>query len=969
MPVGGPSIGFHRRVRRRHTRPLPSTDRNAADHGAGDVRNPTAQTALLAVRSSCDDSRVCTVDLYGRATELATVRSLIERAREGAGGAMVVRGPAGIGKTSLLDAARTLAEPDDTLILTAAGVAAERRLPFAGLHQVLRPLMAGLAGLAHPQRSAIEAAFGAGDTAAPDLFRIALATLDLLVDAGHDRPLLLLADDADCLDRPTQDVLGFVARRLASERVALLLAVRDGAADPFAQAGLPELRLPPLAEEAAVELLSATAPALDPAARRSVLDTASGNPLGLVELASDPAALLGEPPTPDHRLTLTARLERSFAARLPDLPATTRTLLLVLAADTGCSLAEALHATALVRGAPAEIDAVDPAVAAQLVEVDEQAQPRFRHPLIGSAVHQAATLAERVAVHAALAQVVADQPDRSAWHSAAAVIGPDDEVADRLEAAATRAQRRGAVAIAVAALERAGQLRTDPRRRAGLLLRAAETAIELGRRYAAELLSEVAGASLPQLDRARSLLVAETIDLAARPDPQRIRALVDAAGQARRAGDDELAISLLWAAATRCMWTSPAEPERSLVGRAAAELGAPASNARLLAILAYTDPVGRGELVAQVLAQSSTMGDATAVRLLGSAAFAVADFHAAAAFVAEAAAAHRAQGRLGQLARTLSILAWSAVFTGDWDRARTAADESARLAAETGALDWHGPAEGVQAILAAYRGEADAADRLALDIQRREPPAGSLRQHYMTQLIRGVAAIGAGRHGDAFAHLRRIFDPADPAHHYCMRFSTLAPLAEAAAHSGDVDEARAIVESHEGLAARTPAPFFHVGMRYARAVLADDADATPRFDEALRANLSRWPMERGRLLLAHGSWLRRRRRIAESRAPLRAARDAFDALGARPWGDRARDELRASGEASKEQSPPARSALSPQELHIAQLAAAGLTNRQIGQQLYLSHRTVGSHLYRLFPKLGITSRAQLTAALAAPERQ
>jgi DNA-binding CsgD family transcriptional regulator len=223
------------------------------------------------------------------------------------------------------------------------------------------------------------------------------------------------------------------------------------------------------------------------------------------------------------------------------------------------------------------------------------------------------------------------------------------------------------------------------------------------------------------------------------------------------------------------------------------------------------------------------------------------------------------------------------------------------------------------------------------------------------QSARGAAALADGRYHDAFAELRRMYDPADPAFHQALRCNAVGDLVEAAVRSGRADEVRGLMAEMTAIGRRTPSPALHTGLRYARALLADDGEAQPLFEASLRAE----PIHRARAQLAFGEWLRRQRRVSESRAHLRAARDTFDALGLIPWGDRARGELRASGETSRRRTPDARDQLTPQELQIAQMAAAGLTNREIGQRLYLSHRTIGSHLHRIFPKLGIASRAEL----------
>ena len=270
-----------------------------------------------------------------------------------------------------------------------------------------------------------------------------------------------------------------------------------------------------------------------------------------------------------------------------------------------------------------------------------------------------------------------------------------------------------------------------------------------------------------------------------------------------------------------------------------------------------------------------------------------------------------------------------------------------------------------QAALAGLRGEADVAEALAAEVDRVALPAHASAALADVQLARGMASLGAGNYADAHDQLWRVFDRGDAAHHYMKSLWAIGDLAEASVHTGDADAARVLLRELEPAAELTPAPRIQVAMRHARALLAEPHEATALYAAALDADLTSWPFARARLQLALGTWLRRHRRVAESRAPLRAARDAFDALGIVPWGERARQELRASGESSRRRAPDARDELSPQELQIAQMAGEGLSNREIGQQLYLSHRTVGSHLYRVYPKLGITSRSELREALQA----
>jgi DNA-binding CsgD family transcriptional regulator len=768
-------------------------------------------------------------------------------------------------------------------------------------------------------------------------------------------------------DRPTGDVLAFVARRLESEPIVLLAAIREGHASALGEAGLPELRLAGLEEAAAAALLAAHAPVLAPWVRKRLLAEAAGNPLALLELpAALPSDQLRGGALPEW-LPLTARLEHAFAARVSELPAMTCRLLLVAAVDHDGALAEVLAATAFLEqeDAAVTVESLVPAVDARLVEVD-QLGLRFRHPLVRSAIYQAAGFPERHAAHTALAQVLVDHPDRRAWHRAASIIGPDEEVAAELEEVAARAQRRGGLGVAAAALERAARLSADPAGQGHRLVRAAELEFEVGRRdLVLGLLQEAEPLQLAAVERRRMLWLREMIDPSSLGDTAKLRSMIDAAARVVADGDQDLAVNLLWRAAQRCFWGDPGQEARNRVLAAAEQLHLDDGDPRLLAILAYVAPVERGRVIIDRLSRLASDGgsDAQATGLLGTAAMVVGAFDLGAGFLAAASAGLRAQGRLGHLARLLTLQAWAAVYLADWKMAMPAAEEASQLATETREPLWAASAQVVKAMLAALRGERAVADAQAAEAEQAVSPIGARFLLAIAQLARGLAALGVGRHDDAYQHLRRVFDPADAAYHPFIRTWAIGDLAEAAARSGHRDAARAVLEELEPLAAQTPSSWFQVGMRHARPLLADDQDAERLFQAALDADLARWPVSRARLQLAYGAWLRRQRRVAESRAPLRAAREAFDALGAIPWGERARQELRASGEASPRRIPQAWDQLSPQELQIAQLAAEGLSNREIGQQLYLSHRTVSSYLYRVFPKLGISSRSQLRAVL------
>jgi DNA-binding CsgD family transcriptional regulator len=900
--------------------------------------------------------------LHGRDVELAFLLDMLDRAANGMGGASIVRGDAGIGKSALLGAVVERARDRAMTVLSTRGVQSEAHLPFAGLHQLLSPLMPRLDELGGVQRSSLLAAFGLEDAGIADPFRIALAALELLADAASDGPLLLVADDAQLLDAPTVDALTFVARRLGADPIVALFAVRGEA---IAGAGLDELPVAPLDRPAAEALLRQCAPDLSASTRERVLREAAGNPLALVEL---PAAMRSidedARPLPDM-LPLTARLERSFAARVEDLPAATRTLLLAAAIDPACGLRELLAAAGTVAGRPLPVETVDPAAEAGLVDVDASGHVLFRHPLMASAIHQAASFADRVRVHDALADALDHLPDRQVWHRASAAVGVDEPLSREVERSAERALQRGAPAMAVGVLRRAAELTADPARRGALLLRAAELAGELGQRgVVADLVNLADLAELGPIERARLAAVGEIVALGDLLDAGRLRSLIDVADRAHDAGGPDVAVDVLWRAASRCFWGGAADAAGAPIVAALDRTGIAPDDPRRLAILAYSQPVSHGAEVLRRLADRAPDGmDATEMRFLGSAALVLGDFPVSSSCLAAAAAAYRAEGRLGLLARTLATRSWGQMWVGGWDQVLADLEESSRLAAETGEQLWAITATVGKAMLSALRGDSESAERTAAEVQGIPLLAGVRFILVATQQTRGVAALLAGRADPAFDHLLRTFDATDPLYHPSMSTWGLSDLVDAAVLAGRTDAVRPLLEEVELRGTRLPSPMLQLNLRYARAVIADGDAAGPLFDAALAADLSAWPLARSRLLLAYGTWLRRERRSADARGPLRAARDGFDALGATHWGQRAREELRASGEASRRRAAFARDNLTPQELQIATMAARGMSNREIGQHLYLSHRTIGSHLYRVFPKLGITARSQLPGAL------
>jgi DNA-binding CsgD family transcriptional regulator len=764
----------------------------------------------------------------------------------------------------------------------------------------------------------------------------------------------VLAEDAQWLDRPTTEVLAFVARRLQSDPIVLLAAAREGYPSPLVDAGLPQHRLGALAPAEAMTLLDASAQQLSPAIRDRLLSEAAGNPLALMELPV--TAARRETITPGS-LPLTQRLEQAFAARVSDLPAATRLLLLVAAHSDDERLSDIVEAAGTVAGSTLGLDLLEPAAEAAIVDLDLHSV-RFRHPPIRSAVRQSASLLQRRRVHEALAEVLRAEPDRRVWHRAALISGTHDEIANELEEAAGRARRRGAVAVTLTALQRAAEL-SPPGQRARRLLAAAELAFELGQRdLAMPLLREVEHLDPDPIQRARATWIEEAVHTRPLGDAPRAAALIAAAEQAGQAGDRDLQLDLAWLVASRAWLVDPAPTARRVLIEAADRRGNPESaDLRILAIQAYADPFGKAPAILERLrkAAADVHRDTDAARYLGPAAVAVGAFDIAATFLGEAVEGLRTQGRLGHLPRMLTLQGRMAAQVADWGVAIPAAEEARRLATELREPQWVATADAVGSATAGIRGDQEAAERAAARAERIAVPTGANLTIAFAQFGRIFAALGAGRHSAAYEAAERLLDPASPAHHPIIACWLIGDLAEAALHTGRIDEARARVKQVETASGDIPGTCIAIGLRHARALLAQDpGEAAGRFDEALSADLTHWPVQRARLLLAYGQWLRRQRRIAGSRAPLRDARDAFDAMGCAAWGDHARRELRASGESSRRRDVAPRDQLTAQKLQIAQLAAQGLSNRDIAQRLYLSHRTIGTHLYRIFPKLGIT---------------
>ena len=905
--------------------------------------------------------------MFGRERELARLHAFLASASAGEPGAgLLVRGDAGIGKSTLLDWARRAATHRGTCVLSTSGVPSEMALPFAGLHQLLRPIIDNLAALPGPQRDAVLAAFGGMDADAPEWFLIALAALNLLGETAERAPILLIVDDAQWLDQATVDVIAFVARRVDSEPVRLLVAVREDASTALGEVGLAELHLDPLEPEAASALVHDRFPGLDASLREQLLKEAAGNPLALVELPIG-AARFDPSATPTPGLPLTARLERAFATRLADLPDVTCTVLLVAAVNDSPAVTEALAAARILLDATPTVRDLEPAIADRLLILTDT-ELLFRHPLVRSAIRQRASTAERRAAHEALSELLAGDVDRSTLHRAAASAGPDEQVASDLEAAATRANRRGDVAAAVGGFERAAHLSVDPAARVRRLLRAADLAYERGQGPAVlRLLNEAERSELTAQQRVRVASHRVTYDPAfLTASDAALRVMAETAERAGEGGEVDVALRLLHAAAARAWWTNaPWADGREQIVTTLDRLDVDEDDPQATYILGLAAPLERG---ADILHRVRNMppdsrGDPEAAYYLGAAAGAIGAPDVAMTLIGEAAAGLRAQGRLGVLGRALSSQAWTAFHRGDLRTALVATDEGARLAQEAGDHYVTTLANAIRAMVDAVSGDLAQAEAAATAIQQQVLPLGAPAILAQVQFAIGLAALSAGRPADAYEHLRRIYEPGDPAHHLHVGTFAVADVVEAAARSHQHAAVRGLVERLEDVAARTPSPMLQAGLAYARPMLAGDSDPEQHFEAALGRDLAAWPLLRARTQLAYGQWLRRQRRVAESRAPVRGAIAAFDALGAKWGSEHARRELRASGETFTRRVAHGHDSLTAQELQIAQMAANGLTNREIAESLFISRRTVSTHLYKIFPKLKIGSRAELGPAL------
>jgi DNA-binding CsgD family transcriptional regulator len=894
--------------------------------------------------------------LVGRLAEQALIAERLDDSQSGA--AILLRGPAGVGKSALVEDTVRRAGSSRHVLRT-AGTWSETELAMAGLYQLLQPLFPLAPHIPEQRQAALRIAFGISAGPPPEPFAVAMAALELLAEAAARQPLLVVVEDVDLLDTATVGVVRFLARRLEHDPIVLLATTRDEEPDPLGGTATAVLDLGPLSADGSRQLLESVAPDLTGSARAAVLRVAEGNPLALVELPKTPGLTL-RPTMGSQWLPLTQRLLAAFSARVERLPPETQDALTLLALHDAESLPEVLQALGAA-GAPAPVAVVEPAIGAALVQLSGT-ELRFRHGLMRSAVYRLATPSRRVAGHLALARAVGPDTDRGILHRARATEGYDDALAADLGQIAERALARGAVSTAVTTLARAAELTTSAGLKRQYLYRSAALAYELGQRDVGDAQSAIL-ALLADDEHTRLLLeeLSEAADTGASGGGARIESLIGLAERARRFGDERLAASFLRSAAFRC-WQRQPEGDLSrrivqLVTEAPGELTEP----QRAVMLAYADPVGSASVVTGILqGVVTTELDSVTVQTLGHAAACIGNFELADVLFSEAAARLRAEGRLQVLARATCLQAWARLRRGQWSTAMPLAEEGTRLAEESGQTEYEGSGLAAQAMVAALRGDTAGAASAADRAERIAFPGQMTIVLAITLLARATAAAGEGDFSAAWEYLSRLHQTADPACHPPQAIWSLSHLAYAAVQCDRAAETQKMVAR---LRTRLPAEPVVAAVRmnlvYADALLAPDELMEDRVRAALDADVGNWPFERSRMQLLLGSRLRRRKRIQQARELLRAAQAGFGNLGAARWAERARKELRAAGVASSAQAPALWSSLSAQELQVARMVAAGLSNRQIAERLYLSHRTVASHLYRIFPKLGITSRAQL----------
>jgi DNA-binding CsgD family transcriptional regulator len=902
-------------------------------------------------------SPAATERLYGREGERSALLDLLDGARQSRSGVLVVRGEAGVGKSALLaDAAN---EAADFRVVRTSGVESEFELAFAAVHQLARPLLDHLDEIPEPQAAALRGALGESAPTTDDRFLIAAALLSLLAAAAEEQPLLCVVDDAHWLDQPSADALTFVARRLEAEPIALVFGARTGEARSFDAAGIPELELEGIDADSAGGLLAELAGREVAADVRDRLVTATGgNPLALLELHQ---SLDGADPT--QPLPLSARLETEFLERARRLSEQSQELLLLAAAD------ETGDPAILVGGAEAlgiEMGALEEAENQGFLKLSETVD--FRHPLVRSAVYQGASFAQRQAVHLALVEALDGEQyrDRRAWHRAAATLGTDAEIADELERSADRAKRRSGHGAAADALDRAAALTPDEETRARRLAAAANEA----------WLGGQAGRAVSIIESARE--VAE--EPAVRTDLAHLRGRIElqigvasdahamllAAGKGIAASDPGKALALLHSAMEAAALAGSLEGQVEVGEQARALADRLPDDVFEVPLLIGVASVCAGDVdegapyLRRAIAIGASSGNTR--QLIGAAAASsyAGDLAGARELWTRAVAEAREQGAITVLAHALSMEAQAELWNGRVASARANATEGLALARETGQ---EGAACNLLAILAraaAFYGQEDecratAEEAIELAVAHGVGFAAGNATWALAEL-----ELSLGMPNEALSRLEIVAEGGAGLSHSGLRFLIAPDLVEAAVRADREDVAEAALEDYTAWASGTEGALAAPLVARCRALVAEGEDANGHYEAALSLHSEQDEPSIGRgpsfSTAARCDVAASASRLATTCAP---HLDLFEQLGASGWAERARTELRASGETARRRDPSTLDELTPQELQIARFVADGATNKEVAAQLFLSPRTIDFHLRNVFSKLGIKRRGEL----------
>lgn len=903
-------------------------------------------------------------NLLGRLRERQTVDRLLADARAGRSGVLVVRGDAGIGKTALLTHMCDIAASERFRVETSTGAEAEAQFAFAGLHQFCAPFLDHVSALPQPQQTALGVALGMSGGPTPDRFLVGLATLNLIAEAAEEQPLLSVVDDAQWLDRASAEVLAFVARRVDAERLALVFGERLAGSGESILSGLPELSLKGLSRAQAHKLLDTALRApLDDDIREQIIAEARGNPLALLELpTSVPASRLAGgfqlPDLPD----LTSRVESGFRRRSSDLPAASQLFLLAAAAEpTGDP--ELLHRASAELGlAPADHS---PAEAAGLIELDSRV--RFRHPLVRSAIYHAASRSDRRRVHSALAAVTDAEldPDRHAWHLSQAATGTDEAVAAALEHSAGRARARGGYAAAGAFLRRSTELTPDAAERTRRALDAASALHTAGAsEEALDLLGNADDGSPHTLEHARAEQLQAQINFHLTRGPGAPKMLMDAATTLARFDPAQSRATYLHALDAAII---TGDPDAEVIARAALSSSTEQSLGKadmLLEGLATTMVHGFAAGVPLLRIALDQLRDATGgedapeensqpwLWLAGRLAVGILDEERAYQLTECEIALSRSTGALSRLPAALNLYANILTIGGQVARSSELAAEAEAITESTGGVRLHH----ARAVLAGWRG--DKATLTALNSRTLDHPRNPERggEAAMAYYASAVLHNGLGEYHAAKQAAWKACSSTE------LSLSTigLSEMVEAATRAGD-PEGAALAHGMLRERAHASATPLALGLEARCRALTSSGDAAEQaYLEAL-AHLSgsRIGGEVARSHLLYGEWLRREGRRQDARAQLRTAEEMLSEMGIEAFATRAANELHATGEAPRMRAARPSGELTAQELHIARLVATGATSREIGTQLFLSPRTIESHLRSIFRKVGITSRRQL----------